>query len=190
MSEPVFFATAAKWREWLDVHHSTQAECLVGFIKVTTGHANMSWSESVDEALCYGWIDGVRRGIDADTYSIRFTRRKPGSTWSAVNISKIEALRAAGRMTAAGEAAFAKRSEKKSAIYSYEKEPGQFSAAELTAFKAAKGAWAFWQAQATWYRRNATHWVIDAKRAETRVRRFAQLVEDSTAGRRLRHLSR
>jgi uncharacterized protein YdeI (YjbR/CyaY-like superfamily) len=190
VAEPVFFASAAEWREWLQEHHDTATECLVGFIKVTTGEANMTWSESVDEAICFGWIDAVRRRIDNRRYSIRFTRRKPGSIWSAVNVQKVEALRAAGRMLPAGEKAFASRSEGKTAVYAYEKAPVEFDRTETTAFRRNGQAWDFWQAQAPWYRRNATYWVVSAKRAETRTRRLEQLIADSAHGRRLRHLSR
>jgi uncharacterized protein YdeI (YjbR/CyaY-like superfamily) len=187
---PVFFASAADWRAWLAAHHDTEDECLVGFVKATTGDANMSWSESVDQALCFGWIDGVRRRIDDRTYSIRFTPRKPGSTWSAINVAKIARLRSSGELTAAGEHAFAKRSDAKTAIYAYERGAAEFSVAESEQFRANRVAWSFFSDQAAWYRRNATHWVVGAKREDTRARRFAQLVADSAAGRRLGRLER
>ena len=190
MVDPVFFGSAAEWRAWLAEHHGTKSECLVGFVKVTTGDANLTWSESVDEALCFGWIDGVRRRIDDRSYSIRFTPRKPGSTWSAVNVKKIEALRAAGRMTAAGERAIAARSDAKTAIYAYEREAAELSDAEAERFRADAAAWEFFERQAAWYRRTAIHWVTNAKRDETRTRRLTQLIADSAAGRRLRQLSR
>jgi uncharacterized protein YdeI (YjbR/CyaY-like superfamily) len=190
MPDAVFFDSAAKWRAWLAQHHTSEPECLVGFVRVTTGKANLTWSQAVDEALCFGWIDGVRRGIDDHSYSIRFTPRKPASTWSAVNVNKVAALRASGRMTAAGEAAFAARREAKTAIYAYEQEPSELSAADSDDFRADPAAWAFFERQAPWYRRNAIHWVTSAKRDETRERRLAQLITDSAAGRRLRHLSR
>jgi uncharacterized protein YdeI (YjbR/CyaY-like superfamily) len=189
MAEPVFFGSAAEWRAWLAEHHETQTECLVGFVTVATGAANMSWSQSVNEALCFGWIDGVRRRIDDRCYSIRFTPRKPGSIWSKVNVEKIAALTKSGKMAAAGERAFAERSEAKTAIYSYEREAADLSDAEGERFHANLDAWAFWAAQAPWYRRTATHWVVGAKRQETRERRFAQLLADSAEGRRLGHLS-
>jgi uncharacterized protein YdeI (YjbR/CyaY-like superfamily) len=189
VTEPRFFASAADWRAWLEQHHDTETELLVGFVKVTTGNANMTWSESVDQALCFGWIDGVRRRIDDRSYSIRFTPRKPASIWSAVNIKKIEALRDAGHLAEAGERAFASRSERKSAIYSYEREAGSLSEKQTAQFHATPGAWSFFNQQAAWYRRNATHWVIGAKREETRARRLQQLIADSAEGRRLRHLS-
>lgn len=186
--KPEFFVSAAEWRNWLEAHHQTDSECLVGFIKASTGAANMSWSDSVDEALCFGWIDGVRRRIDDRSYSIRFTPRKPGSIWSAVNVAKIGQLAAAGRVMPAGERAFGKRAEHKTAIYSYEREAAEFSEVEGEQFRANEPAWTFFSSQAAWYRRTATHWVLGAKREQTRIRRFAQLVEDSEQGRRLGHL--
>lgn len=188
-AEPVFFA-AAEWRSWLAEHHNTHTECLVGFVKVTTGEANMTWSDAVDQALCFGWIDGVRRRIDDRSYSIRFTPRKPASIWSAVNVKKMAQLTTSGQMAAAGQHAFAARTEGKTAIYSYEREASDFSEAEGDQFRANPTAWAFFGSQAAWYRRTATHWVLGAKREETRTRRFAQLVKDSAEGRRLGHLSR
>jgi uncharacterized protein YdeI (YjbR/CyaY-like superfamily) len=190
MAEPVFFASAAEWRAWLAAHHETQTECLVGFVKVTTGAANMSWSESVNQALCFGWIDGVRRRIDDRSYSIRFTPRKPGSIWSGVNVRKIAELVKSGDMTAAGEQAFAERSEAKTAIYSYEREAESLSDEQAATFRRNEPAWTFFNSQAPWYQRTATHWVVGAKRDETRDRRLAQLISDSAAGRRLGHLSR
>jgi uncharacterized protein YdeI (YjbR/CyaY-like superfamily) len=190
VSEPVFFPGPEQWREWLEQHHETATECLVGFVKVTTGEASMTWSESVDQALCFGWIDGVRRRIDERSYSIRFTPRKPGSTWSAVNVAKVEQLRVRGLMTAAGERAFAARSDANTAIYSYERAGEGFSREQEATFRASRRAWEFWQTQPPSYRRTATHWVVSAKRADTRQRRLEQLVTDSAAGRRLGHLDR
>jgi uncharacterized protein YdeI (YjbR/CyaY-like superfamily) len=146
----------------------------------------MTWSESVDQALCFGWIDGVRRGIDEESYSIRFTPRKPGSTWSKVNVAKVEELERKGLMRPAGRRAFEARSEDNTGIYSFERD----EPAELTREGFSDEAWEFFQAQPPGYRRTAAHWVTSAKREETRERRLAQLVEDSAAGRRLRHLTR
>jgi uncharacterized protein YdeI (YjbR/CyaY-like superfamily) len=188
--DPIFFDTPDDWRGWLADNHATAPDCLVGFNKVTTGEAGMTWSESVDQALCFGWIDGVRRRIDERSYTIRFTPRKPGSNWSAVNVRKVGELEAAGLMTDAGRAAFERRSAARTAIYAYEKEPAAFADAERREFRKRKAAWAFFTAQAAWYQRNATYWVVSAKRDETRRRRFDQLMSDSEAGRRLRHLSR
>jgi uncharacterized protein YdeI (YjbR/CyaY-like superfamily) len=189
MAEPLFFATAGDWREWLAMHHQGEPECLVGFHKVGSGVPSMTWSESVDQAICFGWIDGVRRRIDEASYSIRFTPRKVGSTWSKINVDKVERLRRAGLMRPAGEKAFEARRDARTGIYSYERDAVELTGEQRARFKAEPQAWVFWEAQAAWYRRNATHWVTDAKRAETRDRRLDQLIADSRAGRRLRHLS-
>jgi uncharacterized protein YdeI (YjbR/CyaY-like superfamily) len=190
VAEPTYFVPAAEWRAWLVEHHDAAAECVVGFVKAGTGAANMTWSESVDEALCFGWIDAVRHRIDDERYSIRFVPRKPSSTWSKVNVAKVEALRSAGRMTSAGEGAFAQRGEARSGIYAYEKGPTDLAAEDRDRFMAETAAWTFFSNQAAWYRRTAIHWVTSARRDETRARRLEQLIDDSAAGRRLRHLSR
>lgn len=191
MPEPIFFADAEQWRSWLVANHETATECVVGFVKTSTGRAGLRWSESVDQAVCFGWIDAVRRGIDDESYSIRFTRRKPSSIWSKVNVEKVERLRAAGLMTPAGEAAFAARSEAKTGVYSFERAtPAELSRGELDRFRSVGSAYEFFQAQAPSYQRAALHWVISAKRDETRIRRFEQLLADSLAGKRLNHLVR
>ena len=181
--EPTYFASPDELRAWLEQHHADATELLVGFYKRATGRPSMTWQESVDVALCFGWIDGVRRGIDDESYSIRFTPRQRRSTWSAINLKRAGELIAEGRMTPAGRAAFEARSDDRSAIYSYE----QRRAAELDAdqrarFEAEPDAWAWFQAQAPSYRRTAIHWVVSAKRPETRERRLAALIEDSRAG--------
>ena len=151
----------------------------------------MTWSESVDQALCFGWIDGVRRRIDDETYSIRFTPRKPRSTWSAVNVAKVAELRRRGLMRPAGLRAFERRTEDNTGIYSFErKEAAKLPAEFERRLRANRRAAAFFDAQAPWYRRTATHWVISAKREETRERRLAQLIEDSAAGRTIGPLTR
>lgn len=188
--EPLFFESPARFRAWLKAHHAKTTEVVVGFHKVGTGRPSLTWSQSVDEALCFGWIDGVRRSLGAEAYQIRFTPRKPGSIWSKVNVAKMEALRAAGKMTAAGEAAFAKRSEDRTGIYSFEREAeAALSAPEKKAFKAAVGAWKWFEAQAPSYKKAALHWVVSAKKPETRARRLEQLVADSTEGKRLRQFT-
>jgi uncharacterized protein YdeI (YjbR/CyaY-like superfamily) len=184
MSDPVFFPSAHAFGEWLAAHHATAAEVLVGYWKKGTGQPTLTWPESVDEALCYGWIDGVRRGVDADRYTIRFTPRKPRSIWSRVNVGRVAELRAQGRMKPAGEAAFARRTAERTGIYSAEQphvDLGQHEAA----LRADPAAWAFWQAQPPGYRKTASWWVISAKREETRLKRLATLVADSAAGRRI-----
>ncbi|MBV7431404.1 MULTISPECIES: YdeI family protein [unclassified Acidovorax] len=186
MTTPAFFATSAAFRQWLQAHAAHAPELLVGFHKVGSGRPCMTWSESVDEALCFGWIDGVRRRIDEHTYSIRFTPRKPSSVWSAVNIAKMEHLQAAGRMTPAGLAAFSHRKADKSAIYSHEQAAvAELPAAQLREFKRHKKAWQFFEAAPAGYRKSMLHWVTSAKRPETRAARFAQLLAASVAGERI-----
>ena len=186
MPTPLFFPAPAAFRQWLQAHAASAPELLVGFYKVGTGRPCMTWSESVDEALCYGWIDGVRRRIDEHSYSIRFTPRKPSSIWSAVNIAKVEHLQATGRMTPAGQVAFSHRQAHKSAIYSHE----QAAAAELPAeqlreFQRHKKAWQFFEAAPAGYRKTLLHWVTSAKRPETRAARFAQLLAACAAQERI-----
>lgn len=186
-SAPKFFATAAAFRAWLDRHAPTASELVVGYWKVETGRPSMTWSESVDEAICVGWIDGVRRRIDAHAYQIRFTPRKPTSIWSAINIRKFHALEAAGRMTDAGRAAFEKRSAAKSAIYAYEQAThAELTTAETRAFKAARAAWRYFDACPPGYRRQILYWVVSAKRPATRQGRLARLITACAAEKRLR----
>src|SRR5689334_96598 len=160
-----FFETASAFRTWLEEHHDTAQELLVGFYKKNSGKPSITWPESVDEALCFGWIDGVRKSIDDISYTIRFTPRKPRSTWSTVNIKRVEELTRLGLMRPAGLKAFEQRAEEKSGIYAYE----QKNAAELDPtyeqqFRANQKAWDFFQAQAAWYRKTAIWWVISAKK--------------------------
>jgi uncharacterized protein YdeI (YjbR/CyaY-like superfamily) len=189
--EPIFFETPAEFRAWLEEHHADEAELLVGFHKKGSGRPSMTWPESVDQALCFGWIDGVRRGIDEHSYTIRFTPRKPRSTWSVVNVKRAQELVEEGLMRPAGLAAFERRSEDRSGIYAYEqREEAKLDPAAEKEFRANRKAWAFFSDQAPSYRRTATHWVIRAKKEETRRRRLKTLIEDSAAGRTLRHLTR
>ncbi|WP_198116698.1 YdeI/OmpD-associated family protein [Massilia rhizosphaerae] len=186
MSAPVFFETPEDFRAWLAAHAHEARELLVGFHKVGTGKPCMKWAESVDQALCYGWIDGVRKGVDADTYTIRFTPRKAGSIWSAVNIDKIAKLREQGLMTPAGEAAFALRSEHRSRVYSHEREtPAELEPADLARFKRHKAAWAFFEACPPSYRKRMLHVVTSAKKPETRAARLERLIDACAEGRRL-----
>lgn len=188
MPAPRFFVTAGAFREWLKANAATAPELLVGFYKVDSGRPSLSWSESVDEALCFGWIDGVRRRVDGASYSIRFTPRKPTSIWSAVNIAKVAQLQARGRMTAAGVAAFSRRQEHRSAVYAYEQESvPELSAPEVQEFqRAAAAGWEFFQTCPPGYRKVVVHWVTSAKRVETRASRLATLVRACAAGQRLR----
>ena len=184
---PMFFASAQDFRRWLEANAANASELLVGFHKVGSGRPSISWSESVDEALCFGWIDGVRKRIDDEAYAIRFTPRKRTSIWSAVNMRKFEGLRAQGRMTPAGEAAFAHRKDSKSVVYAYEQAgTAELSPQELQSFKDAREAWAFFESTPPSYRKVLLHWVTTAKKAETRASRFAQLLAACAAGKRLR----
>jgi uncharacterized protein YdeI (YjbR/CyaY-like superfamily) len=183
--EPKFFATPAEWRAWLQEHHGTEREVLVGFYRRRSGRPSITWPESVDEALCFGWIDGVRRGRDAESYTIRFTPRQKRSTWSAVNVARVRELEAEGRMHPAGLEAFARRSDDRTAIYSYEQRRAATLSDEQEArLRADPAAWAWFEAQPPWWRRTAAHWVTSAKREETRQRRLEQLVAACAEGRR------
>ncbi len=179
-----FFEAPAEWRVWLEAHHATETEVEVGFRRRASGLASMRWSEAVDEALCFGWIDGVRHSIDEISYRNRFTPRKPSSTWSTVNIAKVEALEAAGKMAGAGRAAFARRTEARSGIYSFEGDRAETLPEPYAALLAADAAaQADFDARPPYYRRAVVHWVTSAKREATRERRLAQLVECSAEGR-------
>jgi uncharacterized protein YdeI (YjbR/CyaY-like superfamily) len=184
---PSFFECAEEFRGWLEANASTSAELLVGYWKVGSGRPSMTWSESVDEALCFGWIDGVRKRIDDYTYSIRFTPRKSSSIWSAVNVSKFTKLQEQGRMTPAGARAFASRTERRSAVYAYEQAlTAELSRDECRQFRLNKAAWAFFAATPPGYKKVILHWITTARRPETRTSRFAKLVEACAAGERLR----
>jgi uncharacterized protein YdeI (YjbR/CyaY-like superfamily) len=189
--EPIFFETPAQFRAWLEEHHEARQELLVGFYKKGSKRPSITWPQSVDEALCFGWIDGIRRGIDDETYSIRFTPRKPTSNWSSVNIARVADLTKEGRMRPAGIEAFGRRSEKRSGIYAYEqRKTARLSADQQREFMANDAAWSFFRAQPPGYRQTATYWVVSAKREETRRKRLATLIEDSASGRRLERLTR
>ena len=186
-----FFATPADFRLWLAANHENAQELWVGFYKKETGCPSITWPESVDEALCFGWIDGIRKRLDEESYVIRFTPRKARSIWSAVNIGRVAELAREGRMQPAGIAAFKRRADDKSAIYSYEqRKRAAFDEAAERQFRANAKAWEFFQAQPPWYRKTATYTVISAKREETRQKRLAALIADSAAGRRIRELDR
>jgi len=186
MIAPLFFDSPQAFRCWFELHAATASELLVGFHKVATDRACMSWSESVDEALCFGWIDGKRKRIDEQSYSIRFTPRKKTSIWSQININKMENLRAQGRMTAAGELAFSYRTEHKSAIYAHEQDTAaSLTAEELHIFQSNTAAWSFFVATLPGYQKVLLHWICGAKKAETRLSRLAKLMEASTAGKKL-----
>jgi uncharacterized protein YdeI (YjbR/CyaY-like superfamily) len=186
MSAPRFFRTPADFRAWLHANHHRATELLVGFHKKGSGTPSLTWPESVDEALCYGWIDGVRRSLGQDSYTIRFTPRKAVSIWSNVNVAKVEALLKAGRMLPAGLAAWARRDPAKTGVYAFERlEAASFDEAAVTRFRRDRAAWRYFQAQPPGYRRLATHWVVSAKRSDTRERRLAALIDHSARGERL-----
>lgn len=183
--KPTFFSTRDEFRKWLEENHETDSELLVGFWKVGSGRASMTWPESVDQALCFGWIDGVRRRIDEMSYSIRFTPRRKTSIWSATNIAKIEVLSEKGLMRPAGLAAYEKKEDKRSVIYSYENELREFEPEHETQFRKNKKAWAFFEAQPAGYRRLMIYRVVSAKQEATRLSRFEKLIEASEEGKRL-----
>jgi uncharacterized protein YdeI (YjbR/CyaY-like superfamily) len=188
-SEPIFFTTPAELRDWLDANHETAADVYVGAWKRSTGKPSLTWPEIVQEALCVGWIDSVRRTLPGDGWAIRLTPRRKGSNWSAVNVALVAELRAAGRMRPAGEAAFAARRDDRTAVYSFEQDGTPSLAPEDEArFRADAAAWAWFSAKAPSFRKQALHWVVSAKRPETRERRLATLIEDSAAGRPIRQM--
>lgn len=184
--KPKFFATPAAWRGWLEKHHADQKELLVGFYKKASGKPSITWPESVDGALSFGWIDGVRRRIDDVSYSIRFTPRRPRSIWSTVNIKRVEDLARQGLMRPAGIQAFEAREEARSSVYSFEQKNIQFEPAQERQFRANPAAWKFFRAQPPSYTSVATWWVTSAKREETKAKRLDRLIEESKQGRRIR----
>jgi uncharacterized protein YdeI (YjbR/CyaY-like superfamily) len=189
--KPHFFATPAEFRRWLEEHHTSARELWVGFHKKGSGKPSITWPESVDEALCCGWIDGVRKSIDDESYVIRFTPRKATSTWSAVNIKRITELIGQGRVFQAGLEAFERRSEEKSGIYSYEQRGlAKLDKAHEQQFRAQKAAWEYFQAQPPGYKKLVTWWIVSAKKEETRQKRLATLIEASAEGRPIRELLR
>lgn len=186
MLDPLFFETPQDFRNWLRAHGASARELIVGFHKVASNTPCMTWSESVDEALCFGWIDGVRRRIDDRSYSIRFTPRKSGSIWSAVNIAKMARLEAEGRITSAGAAAYAMRTEERSVIYSHEQDSiAELRSEELVAFRRNRAGWDFLEATPAGYRKRVLHWVTTAKKEQTRAGRLAKLMEACAQGARL-----
>jgi uncharacterized protein YdeI (YjbR/CyaY-like superfamily) len=187
----VFFKTPAAFRTWLERHHTKHRMLHVGFRKRHTGQPSIRWPEAVDEALCYGWIDGVRHRIDADSYTIRFTPRRPGSIWSTVNLRRVRALIRDKRMSPQGLEVYEERNRKKTRLYAYEqRKEWHFSPRNARQFRANRRAWTWFQAQAPWYRRTCTHWVERAKQEGTRLRRLATLIACSAAGRPIGPLDR
>lgn len=189
--QPVFFARPEDFRRWLETHHATERELLVGFRKKSSGVPSLTWPESVDEALCFGWIDGIRRSHDGESYTIRFTPRKASSIWSAVNTRRAQELIAVGRMKPAGLKAFQARNPKRSGIYSFEqREHAKLDPKDEKRFRSNRPAWNYFMAQPPGYRKVAVFWVVSARRQETRNRRLQTLIADSAAGRRIAPLRR
>jgi uncharacterized protein YdeI (YjbR/CyaY-like superfamily) len=178
-----FFSSRSAFRKWLQSHHGTSSELWVGFYKKASGKPSMTWPESVKEALCFGWIDGLRKNIDDSSYMIRFSPRKPSSVWSAVNIALVKELASEGLMQPAGQKAFAARRENRSGIYSYEQRTDTLPDPYGAKLRENKAAWGFFQAQRPSYRKAAGWWVVSAKREETRLKRLAELIEESAQGR-------
>ncbi|HZO32136.1 MAG TPA: YdeI/OmpD-associated family protein [Chloroflexota bacterium] len=186
----LFFETPSEFRAWLEANHETATELWVGFHKKSTGRPSMTWPEAVDQALCFGWIDGIRKSVDEHSYTNRFTPRKPTSNWSKVNIEKVAKLTEQGLMMPAGLRAFALRDEARDRAYSFEDRPTELPPEYADRFQQHGPSWAFFQAQPPGYRRTAMHWVLSAKREETRLKRLDTLIEDSANGRRIGLLAR
>jgi uncharacterized protein YdeI (YjbR/CyaY-like superfamily) len=186
---PIFFAAPEEFRAWLEEHHATASELLAGFHKKSTGRPTMTWTESVREALCFGWIDGIRRSLGDESYTVRFTPRKPRSNWSSRNVRHVEELIREGLMTPAGLAAYEARTPERTGVYAFEqRHAARLEPEQEERFRADLKAWEFFQAQPASYRQTAIYWVVSAKREETRARRLATLISDSAAGRRLARL--
>jgi uncharacterized protein YdeI (YjbR/CyaY-like superfamily) len=189
--KPIFFPTPAKWRRWLERHHDTKDELWVGLYKKGSGKASITWPQSVDAALCFGWIDGIRKSLDETSYMIRFTPRRLTSIWSAVNIKRFKELEEQGLVGPIGRRAFERRETSKSRVYSYEqRQHAKLPPEYLKQLKQNPTAWKFYQGQAPWYRRTAAYWVISAKQEKTRQRRLATLIDDSSHGRTIKPLTR
>ena len=182
---PRFFKTSADFREWLDQNHESLKELWVGYYKKGSGKPSISYPESVREALCFGWIDGLRKSIDEHSYKIRFTPRRPTSIWSNVNINYVEELKKLGLMEPAGLKAYAVRDPKKSGIYAFEREAVELSEPLVKKFRANKRAWNFFQAQPPYYRTTCVYWIMSAKKEETQQRRLERIINSSAAGIRL-----
>ena len=184
MAEPTFFPTEADFHRWLEANHQTAPELLVGFWKKGSGKPSIDWAQARDQALCFGWIDGIRKSLGDDAYTIRFTPRRKGSIWSKVNVERYEALKAAGLMTPAGTRAY-DENKHKSGVYAYENAQKELTPEEEQRFRGNRAAWANWEQRPPSYRRSALYWITSAKKPETRARRLAELIAVSAEGRRL-----
>jgi len=185
----VFFPTQKDLRKWFEKNHKKEKEFFVGYYKVSTGKPSITWSQSVDEAICFGWIDGIRRSVDEESYCIRFTPRNPKSIWSAINIKKVEELTRLGLMKPEGLTAFSFRKEEKSKIYAYENPKVEFDKTFEKSFKANKKAWAFYQTTTPTYRKVTTRWVMSAKQESTRLKRLKELINDCSIGKIIKAMS-
>jgi uncharacterized protein YdeI (YjbR/CyaY-like superfamily) len=183
-AEPRYFEAAADFRRWLETHHQTNDELLVGFWKKGSGKPSIDWPQARDEALCFGWIDGVRKSLGDDAYSIRFTPRRKGSIWSKVNVERFAALKAEGQMTPAGERAY-EQNKGRSGLYAYEREVAALSPEDERLFRQNRTAWADWEKRPPGYRKVVLHWVTSAKKSETRAKRLAILIESSARGEKI-----
>ena len=185
LGTPKFFKTPTAFRKWLSANYAKAKELWVGFYKKNSGKTSIDWPESVDEALCFGWIDGIRKSVDEESYKIRFTPRKPGSVWSTINIRNVERLIKEKRMQAAGLKAYELRKEYRSGIYSYEQRSAELVEPYAGQFKKNKAAWKFFAAQPPGYRKMMNWFIVSAKQEETRLKRLARLIEASENGNRL-----
>ena len=184
MADPVFFPTEADFRRWLEANHQSAPELIVAFWKKSRGKPSIDWAQARDQALCFGWIDGIRKSLGDDAYTIRFTPRRKGSIWSKVNVERYEALKAAGLMTPAGTRAY-DENKHKSGVYAYENAQKELTPEEEQRFRGNRAAWADWEQRPPSYRRSALYWITSAKKPETRARRLAELIAVSAEGRRL-----
>lgn len=185
----VFFPTQKDLRRWFEKNHKKEKELLIGFYKVSSGKPSITWSQSVDEAICFGWIDGIRKSIDEESYSIRFTPRNPKSNWSAINIKKAEALIESGQMKSEGLILFNLRNEEKSRVYSYENAAVEFKKSYEKKFKANKKAWIYFQSTPPSYRKVTTRWVMSAKQETTRLKRLNELINDCAVSKKIKAMN-
>ena len=183
--KPKFFATQELFRVWLEKNHASAGDLLIGFHKKDSGKKSITYAEALDEALCFGWIDVVRRRLDETSYTIRFTPRKPRSIWSLINVRHVERLQKAGRMHASGTAAFAQRDPERTGIYSFENSPKELSREYEKEFRKHNGAWQYFQTYPPYLKKQVSYWVMSAKKEETRQKRLDRLIADSAAGRRI-----
>lgn len=190
--KPKFFKKPLDFNKWLAQNHDKKEELIVGYYKVGTGKPSITWPESVQEALCYGWIDGIRKKYDEDSYTIRFTPRRPKSIWSAVNIAYVKQLIKDKRMQPAGLAAFKRRTDNNSSIYSFEQNPEDIKLSKEfeQQFRKNKKGWTYFEKAAPSYRKGAIWWVMSAKREETMQKRLSELIKDSETGLKVKHLRR